>query len=129
MMRNPSAIRTRPAPRDVHTLYLRVFRSANLLLASCEYLMQVNCVHLKGDYHPYPKRPQCSPCQKICHINLRPVNSRLHQLSCCSIIHSQTFLNLALKRNLLGRTKDINEISTSDRKKASLGTIKVPSFA
>src|SRR5579862_8677880 len=88
MIRNPSTSKTRPEPREVQTLNLRVFNSASRWLTCCEYLG--SGLEAKGKYHPYANIPQWSPCQQMCHTSLRPVNSLLYHGSPLDMMNNHT---------------------------------------
>ena len=113
MMRNPSTMSTSPAPRELHTLYLRVFNKASLVSDTCEYLFAQLDVCIRWTYHPNANTPQCNPCQQICHNNFLPVNSRLYQGSASDI--AQCVMNIKARSQWQENDKQRKE-STSDRK-------------
>ena len=84
-MRVPSIERTSPAPLDIHTENLRVFKGASWGVANCLYLkacqwvldltyMASPAVERGLSYHPKANMPQCNPQNKMWNIILLGVN-------------------------------------------------------
>ena len=75
----PSNVRTRPAPREIHTEYCRVLRPARRSSAACLYLFHrqpellPRFVRTRA-YHPKAKSPQCTPQKMMLKIIFEGVN-------------------------------------------------------
>lgn len=98
----PSTDKANPAPRDIHTENVRVFKPASFSFDSCKYLLQ--CQHRakwpeEVSHHPKANNPTWKPWKRKLKINLVPLVWALIKVqnSCIVPISNSFYLVVVLK--------------------------------